>query len=872
MKKLGVLLFLALCPLFALVPEAWGVWINVGDNAGVDVQVLESSPQRIALQFTVGGFDKSDVLIDGQTYSKIGLPGEGLHLEEGLPELPSIARSVIIPDDRQMQLRVVSSEFVDLPGIDVVPSKGDLPRTVDPDQVPYRFDSFYHGGGVYPAEQAFTREPYILRDYRGMTVVANPMQYLPSTHTLRVYTRLTVELLDVGAGGLNVIERTSGPNALTPEFEQIYQGHFLNFNQQDRYTMVSEVGSMLVICYDDFASAMQPYVEWKNQMGVPTELVLKSQVGTTSAQVKSYIQSYYDASSDPKLTFVLLVGDAAQIPTPSSDGGAADPTYSKLAGSDNYPDIFVGRFSAENVTQVDTQVLRTIDYEKNPLLAGDAWYPKGTGIASNQGPGDDGEYDYQHVGNIRTQLLGYGYTFIDEIYDPNANATMVANALNEGRSIINYCGHGSVNAWSSSGFSSSNVNALVNDHMLPFIFSVACVNGQFNTGTCFAEAWLRATHNGVPTGAVATYMSSINQSWNPPMQCEDEVARLMITDSARTYGSLCFHGSCSMMDQYGAGGVSMFNTWHIFGDPSVRIRTKTTQPLTVEAPTNIAPDATSFELDVPGVEDALCALSYQGEYLGSGFTNSSGHAVILVTGALPEGEAIDLTVTGYNRVPSFGSVLVAPLAMPEIQCDPESFEISVPYDSQTEEYLTISNIGEPESMLNFAAFFQSEVVIPWLVINPNQGSIPAGESEVLTLSISTTGLHEGDYDGQIILNYTPSRTMGIPVILHVGENTAVGPGRGLVREVALEMAGPNPAQGPALLRYALPRAQEATLAVFDAGGRLVRTLRQGNAGAGEHLVSWDGRDASGRFLPGGLYFARLTSEERTLSLRVMRLE
>ena len=53
--------------------------------------------------------------------------------------------------------------------------------------------------------------------------------------------------------------------------------------------------------------------------------------------------------------------------------------------------------------------------------------------------------------------------------------------------------------------------------MLPFIFSVACVNGAYHSGECFAEAWLKK-ENG---GAVLTLMSTINQSWVPPMRGQD---------------------------------------------------------------------------------------------------------------------------------------------------------------------------------------------------------------------------------------------------------------------------------------------------------------------------------------------------------------
>ncbi len=103
----------------------------------------------------------------------------------------------------------------------------------------------------------------------------------------------------------------------------------------------------------------------------------------------------------------------------------------------------MGRFSAESVAQVETQVLRAVEYEKRPQ-AGAAWYHKGTGIASNQGPGDDGEYDNVHIGNIGTDLLGFTYTAVDGIYDPTGTAAMVTTALNDGRSVIHYCGHGSL--------------------------------------------------------------------------------------------------------------------------------------------------------------------------------------------------------------------------------------------------------------------------------------------------------------------------------------------------------------------------------------------------------------------------------------------
>jgi hypothetical protein len=175
---------------------------------------------------------------------------------------------------------------------------------------------------------------------------------------------------------------------------------------------------------------------------------------------------------------------------------------------------------------------------------------------------------------------------------------------------------------------------------------------------CFAEAWMRASHNGVPTGAIGIYASSINQSWNSPMCGQDEMNDLLVQQQKRTFGGLAFNGSCRMMDEYGTDGVNMFKTWHVFGDPSVRVRTATPTTLTVNHGDTIGESDPTFTVTVPGVVGALCALSDSGAYLGSAFTGSNGVAVITIQGSLPAGEDITLTVTSFNRIPYIGSVTV----------------------------------------------------------------------------------------------------------------------------------------------------------------------------------------------------------------------
>ncbi|MBE0642976.1 MAG: DUF3160 domain-containing protein [Bacteroidetes bacterium] len=84
--------------------------------------------------------------------------------------------------------------------------------------------------------------------------------------------------------------------------------------------------------------------------------------------------------------------------------------------------------------------------------------------------------------------------------------------------------------------------------------------------------------------------------------------------------------------------------------------------------------------------------------------------------------------------------------------------------------------------------------------------------------------------------------------------TAV-PSAPVAEQLLLQHSYPNPFHGssPTTISFALRNAGEAMLAVYDLGGRRVRTLLQNDIPAGAYMSRWDGRDDAGRPLPSGSY-------------------
>jgi hypothetical protein len=87
----------------------------------------------------------------------------------------------------------------------------------------------------------------------------------------------------------------------------------------------------------------------------------------------------------------------------------------------------------------------------------------------------------------------------------------------------------------------------------------------------------------------------------------------------------------------------------------------------------------------------------------------------------------------------------------------------------------------------------------------------------------------------------------------------------------LDVPRPSVFGRSAAIGYALPKAAEVSLSVYDATGKLVRQLRRGTTAAGEYRLNWDGCDGQGRAVPSGAYFCRLDAGDRRATAVLLKL-
>jgi hypothetical protein len=89
--------------------------------------------------------------------------------------------------------------------------------------------------------------------------------------------------------------------------------------------------------------------------------------------------------------------------------------------------------------------------------------------------------------------------------------------------------------------------------------------------------------------------------------------------------------------------------------------------------------------------------------------------------------------------------------------------------------------------------------------------------------------------------------------------------------VLLRQNSPNPFRTRTRLSFETLVPGEATLAVYNVQGRLIRTLAKGFTDAGDHEFFWDGKDEFGADVAAGVYLYRLTLDGDEASRKMILL-
>jgi len=368
----------------------------------------------------------------------------------------------------------------------------------------------------------------------------------------------------------------------------------------------------------------------------------------------------------------------------SSSNKMTDLEYACVDG-DYFPEMYYGRFSANNPSHLQPQIDKTLYYEQ--YLFEDPTYLDNVTLIA----GEDGTWN-PRVGQA-TVLYGTENYFnsahgFDEVHSYLTSYAGCYNTVDQGVGFINYTAHGSDTSWSGPGLSQNEVYGFSNVNQPTFAIGNCCLTGNFGYSECFGESWLRADNAGVGyigsspssywfedfywsvgafpisgnnNGYVPTYEETSWGAYDGPFvtdyNCMD--ASIFIGNLAVTEVDINNYPSHSSPLYY-------WQSYNLLGDPSV-LPYFTQGDINTVSYMDILPiGVDNFEVTAePG---SYVAISYEGILHGAALVGDTGVVSVPIDPINDSGMA-DIVVTKPQYQPYIEQIMVAPLEGPYVTID-----------------------------------------------------------------------------------------------------------------------------------------------------------------------------------------------------------
>jgi hypothetical protein len=140
-------------------------------------------------------------------------------------------------------------------------------------------------------------------------------------------------------------------------------------------------------------------------------------------------------------------------------------------------------------------------------------------------------------------------------------------------------------------------------------------------------------------------------------------------------------------------------------------------------------------------------------------------------------------------------------------------------------------------------------------------------------SVAATGDVNGDGRPDFIAS-APLADSGRGEVFVYGLISTDAPGEENIRPArfGLSQNYPNPFNPATTIRYFLYKREKIMLEVFNLLGERIRTLANEEQPTGDHKVTWDGKDQTGKTLPSGIYFYRLRGKDFAETKKMLLLK
>jgi len=664
--------------------------------------LVEQTRDEFRFRVEIGELSGLDVETPEGTFTQLLITGFHSSKKVGEPELPMMNRLIEIPYGASPRVEVVSVESRTIRLADfgilhrILPAQPSLSKSEDPANVPFAFNEGSYSVERVAQDLVRTEDLGMLRAVRIGRVEVSPVEYFPERGEIVVHEAIEFRVVFDGA------DHAEG-DALkarlwSPFFEPVYgqvAGYQTRTPHDDHPDLVRDVVTYVIITPAQFEATLQDFVAWKTERGFVTVVgvIGTPEVGTTTTSIQSYIRGLYNNPTPerPAPSFVLFVGDVEQCPTFTMSGDATDRPYCEITG-DIAPEIYYGRFSATNTSQLQAILDKTMMYDQftmpNPAYLGEVVMIAGMDASYGQ-VWANGQINYgtTHYFNSAHGILSHTHLYPQS----GGQAAQIVQEVSNGCSYVNYTAHGSTTSWSDPSFTQANIRGLQNNGEYCLAVGNCCLTSSYQISECFAETWLREANK----GAIGYIGGSNSTYWNEDYWWGVGYGTVVQYPVYENFGmgaydglfhdhgepmsnwyvtndAIIFCGNLAVM-QSGSSRITYYwNIYNLMGDPSL----STYLGVPTENAVSHLPIlyTTSPSVAVDAAPGSYCGLTQNGAIVGAGTVDESGSLVMDLWDLLTPGTA-RLVVTMQNKEPYITDI---PVIVPAtILIDPDTIHAAV---------------------------------------------------------------------------------------------------------------------------------------------------------------------------------------------------
>ena len=649
---------------------------------------------QLSGSFHSGDMVFNEVVLEDGNFTVISSEGYHSSMLIGFPELPEIHRLIELPQgaiprveilEEDFELHVLSDYGISSP---LMPHQPSLSKSQQTDDIPFEInDKAYGQDSFFVKDLVSIEDKGMLRSMRFANLIIKPVDYNAQTGIIKVWKHLRFKVHFDGAD----IELTNNIKIkhYSPYFDVLYDRAINHDAFELRDDLVNYPVTYVIVTNPIFENTLEDFIDWKTQKGFHVMVGNTAEIGSSTSAIKNYLQDLYENPSDgfSSPSFVLFVGDVAQVPTynGSTGGHVTDLYYCEYTG-DLVPEVYHGRFSAQNLSQLQSQISKTMEYEKYEMpdpsyleevlmIAGvDASY------ASTYG---NGQINYGTDNYFNDDHGIYSHTYLYPASDGAGAAAAIIQDYNEGVGFANYTAHCSPSGWADPSFTNSDVPGLSNEHEYNLMIGNCCTSTAFDVES-FGEAVLRAENSGAVGYIGGTNSTYWNEDYwwgvgagaisaNPTYfgtgpgvydgifhdHGEDESQWFVVNDAINMAGNLA-------VVEAGGSDAYYWEIYHNMGDPSLMTFMGIPSQNNVSHLPILQIGTSTFNVSADPY--SFVAISMDGVLYGSAYMGASSNVEMEITPFALAGTA-SVVVTGQNKQPYIGSVEVGNADGPYVVID-----------------------------------------------------------------------------------------------------------------------------------------------------------------------------------------------------------